>query len=266
MVKGTVFAPGRLLMRGMAHNAKNLSGKTFGRLTVLAYVGVEQFESGVKGTWLCRCQCGKTLRIIGNSLTTGNTTSCGCASIDALVERSTKHGAAKRGGSRSMAYRIWQAMLNRCRNQRVPNYADYGGRGITVCERWQESFQNFIADMGEPPPGTSIDRRENDGNYEPANCRWATRAQQARNKRSNRIITYGRKSMCLKDWANSLGIDQASLYERLKKWPLKMALTTPKKGSAPMLGSRGKSVERFSPPSSSVRGGPAAAGTTKEAA
>lgn len=137
------------------------------------------------------------------------------------------HGYAKRGRVRSRTYRIWQAMLNRCRNPKTSNYKDYGGRGITVCERWRV-FAAFLADMGECPPDHSIDRKENDGNYEKGNCMWSTRHTQTRNKRTNRLITFNGETKCLKDWAVSLGIDQASLAERLRKWPRQRALTETK--------------------------------------
>lgn len=137
------------------------------------------------------------------------------------------HGDAMRGAARSRTYRIWQAMLNRCRNQNVTNYKDYGGRGITVCARWHV-YTDFLSDMGECPLGHSIDRKDNDGNYEPGNCIWSTRHTQTRNKRTNRMLTFNGVTKCLKDWAISLGIDQASMAERLRKWPRDRAFTEPK--------------------------------------
>lgn len=131
---------------------------------------------------------------------------------------------------RPRTYRIWQAMLNRCRNPNQPNFVDYGGRGITVCEAWKQ-YANFVADMGECPPGYSIDRKNNLGNYEPANCKWSTRQEQNTNKRTTRRFTLNGETKCLKDWARSLGIDQASLRERLETWPVELALTKPKRGS-----------------------------------
>jgi hypothetical protein len=126
-------------------------------------------------------------------------------------------------------YRIWQAMLNRCRNPNIAQWKRWGGRGITVCEEW-EVFDNFIKDMGSAPKNNSIDRIDNNGNYCKENCRWATKEQQARNTSANRIIEFQGEKKILKDWADYLNIDQASLRERLKKWPLERALTEPKRG------------------------------------
>lgn len=137
--------------------------------------------------------------------------------------RSTKHGKT---GTRT--YRIWQAMLNRCRNKNVINFENYGGRGIKVCVRWH-TFNNFLKDMGEAPLDRSIERKNNNANYNPGNCRWATRTEQARNTRRNRKITFNGVTKCLTEWAKDLGMDQASLAERLSKWPLQQALTQPKR-------------------------------------
>jgi hypothetical protein len=118
-------------------------------------------------------------------------------------------------------------MHSRCENKNVPNYSNYGGRGISVCQRWFD-FENFLSDMGEAIGEVSIERRNNNGNYEPGNCYWADRFVQTRNKRNNRFITFDGVTKCLKDWATGLGMDQSSLAERLSKWPLETALTTPK--------------------------------------
>lgn len=168
---------------------KPLSGMVFGRLTVL---GLLPERCNGKLIWLCRCECGTDCTATGEHLKNGNTKSCGClcremalakqplasrASIKAL----TKHGQS-RVGRKSFEYSVWANMLTRCSNAKVSSYKDYGGRGITVCERWKD-FQNFFADMGKCPEGRSIDRVNNDGNYEPGNCRWATQKEQASNKR-----------------------------------------------------------------------------------
>lgn len=205
-----------------SHNAIDLTGQKFGRLTVIAPADAKEYgkERDKKSMFMCHCECGKSVEVAGNSLKTGNTKSCGCLNIDRLKSRA-------KGLRGERVYRIWQAMLNRCRNANQPNYANYGGRGIKVCERWL-SIENFISDMGRPDEDQSIDRIDNDGNYEPGNCRWASRKQQNRNKNSNRVLTLDGKSMTLIEWAESLGIEQSSLRERLKKWTLRKALTTPK--------------------------------------
>lgn len=142
----------------------------------------------------------------------------------------TKHGHNKRvggKGSPSKIYRVWRNMLNRCHNPNVPAYKNYGGRGITVCESW-EKFENFLADMGEQPVGKTLDRINNDGNYEPGNCRWATPAEQIRNRRTTTLLTFGGVTQCIADWAAEIGIGDATLRHRLKiGWPVEKALTTP---------------------------------------
>jgi hypothetical protein len=136
--------------------------------------------------------------------------------------------ARTHGGSKTQLYLIWNTMLNRCRNPKVKEFKNYGARGIDVCPRWWK-FENFKVDMGDRPFGTTLERADNQGNYDPRNCYWATRASQARNKRNNRVITYKGRSQILQDWANDLGINAAALHHRLASgWSIEKALTTPK--------------------------------------
>lgn len=206
------------------HNALQFSkGQRFGRLTVVMRHASHISPCGSShSVWHCECDCGNPVLVAGPALTSGNTKSCGCYKIDVAKARVSSHGLV---GTKT--YRIWQAMLNRCRWPAHPSYHNYGGRGIVVCERWKV-FDNFLADMGLCPPLHSIERKKNDGNYEPANCVWATMEEQARNRRTNRVITFNGVTKVLTDWAASLGIGQASLAERLEKWTLERALTTPK--------------------------------------
>ena len=126
-------------------------------------------------------------------------------------------------------HNIWRAIKARCHSVGSVSYAWYGGRGIRVCERWFDSFENFFADMGpRPSKAHSVDRIDNDGNYEPGNCRWATRKEQQRNKRNNRLITYNGETMCLEAWADRLGIGWATIHERLDRgWSVADALSRP---------------------------------------
>src|SRR5262245_44169457 len=153
----------------------NITGQRFGRLVALHRAGTT--KNG-KAVWLCRCDCGNELTADGSNLRNSNTQSCGCLQHEKVTQLSTIHGAAKRG-SLTRTYISWAQMLQRCRDTKRKNY---GERGITVCSRWS-SFENFLTDMGERPPGLSIDRIDNDGNYQPDNCRWATPKEQRQNQR-----------------------------------------------------------------------------------
>lgn len=155
----------------------DLSGQPFGSLTALYLVG----DNPKRYMWLCLCDCGNQRLTPGSKLTGGTITSC----RDCSLRRATKHGHAKQGGEKrhSPTYNTWAGMHSRCSNPNTTGYEYYGGAGISVCARWK-SFEAFLRDMGEKPTGTSIDRTNGSGNYEPGNCRWATKVEQANNTSS----------------------------------------------------------------------------------
>lgn len=192
-----------------------LIGLTFGRLRVAKFVG----KRVSKPHWLCVCDCGKEKIVAGTELKKGATMSCGCLARELTSTRSTKHGHKR--GYRSAEYGIWAGIKHRCHNRFCKEYPKYGERGIKVCDRWINSFENFFADMGDrPSPKHSIDRIDNNGHYEPSNCRWATNKTQGRNRRSNRNIEYLGRTQCLSAWCEELGIRRDSV-----KWLAKMGLS-----------------------------------------
>lgn len=193
-------------------------GERFGRLVVIS-LSRDAIKKGRLHE--CRCDCGGTTNSLEYNLLRGLSKSCGCARREKCSRRMTKHGMH---GTR--AYQSWYALIKRCENRNVVQWDNYGGRGITVCDRWRASFQDFYNDMGDPPVGMSIDRIDNDGNYCKENCRWATRVTQRRNRSDIRIIEYDGESMCLTDWAKRLGINYVTLFNRLKTgWSVEKAFT-----------------------------------------
>ena len=163
---------------GQGNRRIDIAGKRFGRWTVLR-IHPERHRDGnaVYVVWDCVCDCGTKRPVLGTSLYRGRSTSCGCFQREIVRTNSTKHGR-----SSSPVYHVWEAMLQRCRNANSPNYCYYGARGIAVCEEWL-SFENFYADMGDPPPGLTLERVNNDAGYGPTNCIWATQSAQNANRR-----------------------------------------------------------------------------------
>lgn len=198
-------------------------GHVFGRLTVIEII--EQLGPGGRRYVRCQCTCGTVKDIMVQSLRAGLTVSCGCF----MRERAAKQKPnLTHGLTGTRVYRVWRNMHSRCENPNVPCYEHYGARGITVCKRWFK-FENFLADMGPPPsPGHSIDRIDWTGNYSPKNCRWATDAEQARNRSDNILLTFDGKTMTAWDWAAELGIGPSTVYWRLKRgWSAERTLTAP---------------------------------------
>ena len=197
----------------------DLTGQRFGRAIAL------ERDYGFKGQayWRCVCDCGKFFSTASHSLRVGDCKSCGCLNSEKARERSTKHGM-----KHTKAYRAWKHLKARCYNEKVKEFHNYGGRGIKVCDRWLESFENFIADMGHPQPHESIDRINNDGDYCPENCRWTDSKTQSRNTRRNRFITLNGESKTIAEWSEITGIEESAITKRLKLgWSDHDALTKP---------------------------------------
>ena len=152
----------------------DFTGNKFGRLTIIK----RDIENKIPRMWLCICDCGVKKSVRMDHLKNGRTVSCGCHKTELAINRLTSHGMTK-----TRTYRIWRDMINRCHYENYPERHLYGGRGITVCDRWRYSFENFLADMGVCPDGLSIDRKDSNGNYEPTNCKWSTSKEQANNRR-----------------------------------------------------------------------------------
>lgn len=193
-------------------------GKVYGRLRVMA---VE--PCSVRTRWLCVCACGNFKAVDGVKLRSGHTQSCGCIRSE-KVYRTHGHSATKHSKS-SPTYVSWVEMHKRCRNPEVVSYSNYGGKGIKVCDRWKV-FENFLADMGERPEGKTLDRKQSHKDYEKDNCRWATRAEQSRNRSSVLDIEYQGEAKPLSVWCEILKIPYNKTYYlvRTRKLPLKDAL------------------------------------------
>lgn len=196
----------------------NLSARRFGRLYV---VGTEPLlrrkpNGRNQAWWDCICDCGCTKFVPASKLIGDETKSCGCLRTEKSRLRSYKHGHAA-GRTATSAYSVWTSMKTRCYNPECVAYQDYGGRGITVCDRWKDSFETFLADLGEPPEGLTLDRINNDGPYSPENCRWATQAQQKRNTRRNIWVDYQGDSYVLTDLAAKFNIPKGTLWLALQR-------------------------------------------------
>ena len=186
-------------------NFVDLSGQKIGRLTVLKRV---ENKSG-RVRWLCKCDCGNVTQATANQLITGKKVSCGCFKKEKLKYEKKTHGL-----SSSKTYYSWCNMIRRCNQKNHRAFIHYGGRGISVCERWM-TFENFLSDMGEKPDGLTLERKNVNGNYEPSNCRWATPSQQAANTR--RTIVWNGQKTTIKAVAAKHGVPRTSLNKLLKR-------------------------------------------------
>ncbi len=199
-------------------------GDQYGLLTIVKEVECGRTPGGQTfRRLLCRCNCGAKVVVKLAALRSENTRACGC-----LRDGHPVHGRKRRGTS-DLTYRCWMSMTYRCRNTNSKDYKNYGGRGISVCRRWRDSFLAFIEDMGEcPGKGYTIERISNEAGYEPGNCKWATRKEQGRNKRNNVMLTFNGETMCLIEWAERIRMNRMTLSYRLRSgWTIEEALTTP---------------------------------------
>jgi len=207
--------------------ARDFEPETFGRLTTIG----PRFRIGSKSFQVCQCNCGTIGVYQCEHMNRGGTSSCGCYANERRKKRFTVHGEA----NRTPENRAWAKMRKRCYDTKCLDYPNYGGRGIKVCDRWLEpdgrGYMNFLEDMGRKPSTEhSIDRIDNEGNYEPENCRWATRIEQALNKRNTVFITAFGRTKTLFEFANEYGIGYRLLYDRLYKgWDTERAITEPKR-------------------------------------
>lgn len=204
---------------------KDLAGEKFGRWEVLKY-GHKNERNEVY--WICKCQCGKVKEVRANSLRSGRSKSCGCLHAELSREIGLKVNK-KHGQAGTPLYAVWNGMKQRCGNPNSTSYADYGGRGINVCEEWNnfDSFYEWATSNGYRQ-GLSIDRIDNSGNYEPSNCRWVSGKTQCRNRRNNTRFKYGGRSLTLAEWETETGIKRSTLASRLYTygWTVEKALTT----------------------------------------
>ena len=199
------------------------AGQKFYRWTVLR----PSRKDGKKQFYECRCECGTKRDVRKDQLKSGTSKSCGCwkaeVAREQIIRLSTTHGMA--GKLRTRTYNIWKGMRKRCLNPNDKAFMHYGGRGIRICARWSR-YENFLADMGEVPDGSSIDRIDVNGNYEPSNCRWANRLEQANNTRTTLLYRFYGKTLTLRQWCGTLGLPYQRVYQRIFKlgWPPSKAL------------------------------------------
>lgn len=208
---------------------ENLTGVRFGRLVAIERAPSKQTPNKtVQTVWKCRCDCGKEIEVRATALKSGNTQSCGCRKMEMLLARNIKHGGAT-AENKERLYSIWKGMISRCRKD-----DRYAGRGVAVCDEWKEysKFRDWAYSSGydaaAPFGECTIDRINNDGDYEPNNCRWVSLEAQANNTRKNRHIVYNGETKTISEWARTIGISADALWYRLKNgWSIEDAITIP---------------------------------------
>lgn len=199
----------------------DLTNHRFGRWSVLERAA----SAGRRTMWTCRCSCGTTRAVEASNLRNGLSSSCGCLMRQRAREANRTHGLTG-----TPEHRSWKSMISRCTQPSSRDFADYGGRGISVCARWRSSFANFFEDMGPRPSlGHSLDRIDVNGDYEPENCRWANAKEQARNRRTSHVVTFLGRSMSLAEACEAAGLPYGLVHDRISTlgWPAAVALSTP---------------------------------------
>ncbi len=210
--------------------AKDFTGLKIGRLTVVGFAGVQIRNSRSRRYWLCSCECGNTVEVEASNLISRPTQSCGCLRNELVALVNLKHGEAMR----TKENRAWYGMKARCYNPNETKYPQYGGRGIIVCERWLNSYEDFLLDMGRAPSkGHTLDRIDVNGNYEPSNCRWATLKVQGNNKTTNVFLTFDGQTKTISQWADIIGYDYKALHYQLKYQSAMLADLAAAKGYKP---------------------------------
>ena len=190
----------------------DIANQRFGKLIALTKDPVS-VEIG-RSKWICQCDCGNVISAFLTNLNSGKTQGCGCTQKEAVRQASKTHGLYK-----SAEYHVWKGMKARCYNKNEPAYPDYGGRGITMCEEWKESFEAFYSDMGPRPSNErSIDRKDNNLGYYKENCRWATQLEQVNNRRNNLFYEHEGLTRTLGEWCRHLGLKYVTVYDRIANY------------------------------------------------
>jgi hypothetical protein len=200
---------------------ENIIDKKFGKLLVIENKGIDKDGNSI---WLCKCDCGNEKIYRRSQLLNKQVVSCGCW----RKERLKKHGYRSDKKHIPKEYSIWQLAKDRCYNINNKRYKDYGGRGINICDEWKNNFEKFLKDMGNCPKNkNSIDRINNNGNYEPGNCKWSDNLEQANNKRNNHYVEFNGQIKTLAEWSRELNINYATIHSRLQRgWNIEKTLTT----------------------------------------
>lgn len=202
-------------------------GDTYGRWTAIRFSRVKRFPGGSqKHMWMFRCMCGNQSEEQAGNIISGKSKSCGCLSRELTSLNFKKHGDSRPGNPFHKLYMVWSSMKARCLNRRNSRWLDYGGRGISICERWMD-YENFKEDMGRMyRDGLTVERVDNDNGYSPENCRWGTQTEQQNNKRTSRFLILRGETLTVSQWARKLGVSAGLLHTRIRRgWSVERTLS-----------------------------------------